>query len=394
MILSGKTIAVCVTGGIAAYKACEIVSSLKKLGADVHVIMTQNAINFVAPLTFETLSGNKVVTKNFDPDREWEVEHVSLAKKCDIFVIAPCTANVIGKLATGIADDFLSTTVMAFTKPVLIAPAMNVNMYNSASYKQNEDTLIRRGFLFVEPESGVLACGDEGKGRLASPHSIVDRIVDILKPRRDYVGKTVLVTLGSTREYIDPVRFITNASSGKMGLSIINAAMERGADVIAICGYVSVQLPKECTIVRVTTTEEMLDKTAEYAVNADVIIMAAAPSDYKPVYFSHNKIKSGELHEDFIKNPDIAATIGKVKGKRKLVVFAAETQNLVENAKRKLIAKNADMAVANDVTESGAGFDVDTNVATIVTRSGEESLPMMTKARLADVILDKISDVC
>lgn len=394
MILSGKTIAVCVTGGIAAYKACEIVSSLKKLGADVHVIMTQNAINFVAPLTFETLSGNKVVTKNFDPDREWEVEHVSLAKKCDIFVIAPCTANVIGKLATGIADDFLSTTVMAFTKPVLIAPAMNVNMYNSASYKQNEDTLIRRGFLFVEPESGVLACGDEGKGRLASPHSIVDRIVDILKPRRDYVGKTVLVTLGSTREYIDPVRFITNASSGKMGLSIINAAMERGADVIAICGYVSVQLPKECTIVRVTTTEEMLDKTVEYAVNADVIIMAAAPSDYKPVYFSDNKIKSGELHVDFVKNPDIAATIGKVKGKRKLVVFAAETQNLLENAKRKLIAKNADMAVANDVTESGAGFDVDTNVATIVTRSGEESLPMMTKARLADVILDKISDVC
>lgn len=394
MILSGKTIAVCVTGGIAAYKACEIVSSLKKLGADVHVIMTQNAINFVAPLTFETLSGNKVVTKNFDPDREWEVEHVSLAKKCDIFVIAPCTANVIGKLATGIADDFLSTTVMAFTKPVLIAPAMNVNMYNSASYKQNEDTLIRRGFLFVETESGVLACGDEGKGRLASPHSIVDRIVDILKPRRDYVGKTVLVTLGSTREYIDPVRFITNASSGKMGLSIINAAMERGADVIAICGYVSVQLPKECTIVRVTTTEEMLDKTAEYAVNADVIIMAAAPSDYKPVYFSDNKIKSGELHVDFVKNPDIAATIGKVKGKRKLVVFAAETQNLVENAKRKLIAKNADVAVANDVTESGAGFDVDTNVATIVTRSGEESLPMMTKARLADVILDKISDVC
>ena len=393
MILSGKTIAVCVTGGIAAYKACEIVSSLKKLGADVHVIMTQNAINFVAPLTFETLSGNKVVTKNFDPDREWEVEHVSLAKKCDIFVIAPCTANVIGKLASGIADDFLSTTVMAFTKPVLIAPAMNVNMYNSPAQKQNEKILTERGFLFIEPESGILACGDEGKGRLASPQSIVNRIVEILKPKRDYEGKTVLVTLGSTREYIDPVRFITNASSGKMGLAIINAAIERGAKVVAVCGYVSVQLPKECLLVKVGTTDEMLKRTKEYYESADIMIMAAAPSDYKPKVFSENKIKDGELKLEFVKNPDIAATIGKVKGHRKLVVFAAETQNLLDNARMKLSAKNADMAVANDVTVSGAGFDVDTNVATLITASEEIGLPIMTKAELADVILDKINDV-
>ncbi len=392
MIFSGKTIGVCVTGGIAAYKACEIVSLLKKKGACVHVIMTQNATEFVTPLTFETLSGNKVVLRNFDPDREWEVEHVSLAKKCDLFIIAPCTANVVGKLASGIADDFLTTCVMAAKKPVLIAPAMNVNMYESAAYKENEATLTRRGFYFVEPDVGLLACGDTGKGRLADPKAIVARAEELLKLRCDLIGKTVLVTLGATREKIDPVRFITNASSGKMGMAIIKAALSRGATVKAVVGFIDVEPVEGVEYVKVTTTEEMLESVMRLRIGADYVIMAAAPADYGTEYRS-SKIKDEQLTLKLRKNPDIAACVGKDKAGAKLVVFAAETDNLIENAKLKLQRKNADLVVANDVTEKGAGFYTDTNIATLITGDEVLPLPIMSKDALADIILDKILNV-
>ncbi len=394
MILSGKTIAVCVSGGIAAYKSCEIVSRLKKLGANVHVVMTENATEFVSPLTFETLSGNKVIQKNFDPHREWEVEHISLAKKCDLFLIAPCTANVVGKLASGIADDFLSTTIMATTSPIVIAPAMNVNMYESAAYKDNENILRKRGCIFIEPDSGVLACGDVGKGRLAEPETIVNKIVETIFPKRDFVGKTVLVSLGSTREPIDPVRFITNSSSGKMGVALIECALKRGAKVIAISGFISATVPQEAVTVNVSTTDEMYSAVNAYYKSADYVIMAAAPADYKVKDISSTKIKSAQLNLELIKNVDIAASIGSKKGDRKLIVFAAETDNLIQNAKAKLAAKKADLVVANDVTQEGAGFNVDTNVATFVTDKEITPLKKMTKLELADVILDKIQDVC
>lgn len=392
-MLKGKTIAVCVSGGIAAYKACEIVSRLKKLGACVHVVMTQNATCFVAPLTFETLSGNKVTIKNFDPNREWEVEHVSLAKKCDLFLIAPCTANVVGKLASGIADDFLTTTIMATTSPVVIAPAMNVNMYESVAYRANENKLKERGFYFIEPSSGLLACGDVGKGRLAEPEFIIEKVIEILMPKRDLVGKTVLVALGSTREQIDPVRFITNSSSGKMGAAIIQAALNRGADVIAVSGFISVKLPVGVNVVDVKTTDEMFEAVQENYLKADYIIMAAAPSDYKVKNVSLEKIKDSCITLEFVKNVDIAASIGKVKGDKTLVAFAAETNNLVENATKKLISKNADLVVANDVTAEGAGFNVDTNVVSFVTKGGVEHCQKMDKTILADVILDKMQNV-
>lgn len=394
MILSGKTIAVCVSGGIAAYKSCEIVSRLKKLGASVHVVMTENATEFVSPLTFETLSGNKVILKNFDPHREWEVEHVSLAKKCDLFLVAPCTANVVGKLASGIADDFLSTTIMATTSPIIIAPAMNVNMYESAAYKDNENILRKRGYIFIEPASGVLACGDVGKGRLAEPETIVNKIIETIFPKRDFVGKTVLVSLGSTREPIDPIRFITNSSSGKMGVALIECALKRGAKVIAISGFISATIPQEAVTVNVSTTDEMYSAVNAYYKSADYIIMAAAPADYKVKNLSSTKIKSAQLDLELIKNVDIAASIGSKKGDRKLIVFAAETDNLIQNAKAKLVAKKADLVVANDVTQDGAGFNVDTNVATFVTDKEIIPLKKMTKLELADVILDKIQDVC
>lgn len=393
MILKDKTIAVCVTGGIAVYKACEIVSKLKKLGANVHVIMTENATSFVAPLTFETLSGNKVTLRNFDPNREWEVEHISLAKKCDLFLIAPCTANVVGKLSAGIADDFLTTCIMATTSPIIIAPAMNVNMYENSAYQDNEQILKSRGFIFVQPESGMLACGDVGKGRLASVDVIVDKVVDVLLPMRDLVGKTVLITLGATREPIDPVRFITNSSSGKMGVALINAAIKRGANVVAVSGFVSVEIPPLAENIKVTTTDEMCSAVMNSYEKADYIIMAAAPADYKVKNFASAKIKSKELSLEFVKNVDIAAKVGKLKGKRTLVVFAAETDNLIDNAKAKLISKNADLVVANDITEKGAGFNVNTNIVTLVTKEDVQPLKLMDKSTLSDIILDRMQHV-
>ncbi|MCL2675616.1 MAG: bifunctional phosphopantothenoylcysteine decarboxylase/phosphopantothenate--cysteine ligase CoaBC [Firmicutes bacterium] len=389
MILNGKTIAVCVSGGIAAYKACELVSRLKKMGTDVHVVMTENACRFVAPLTFETLSGNRVFVDMFGKSRAAEVEHISLAKKADLFVIAPCTANAIGKIANGIADDFLTTVIMATVKPVLIAPAMNTNMLNSAAYQANEKTLKERRFLFVEGECGLLACGDVGRGRLAPVETIMEKIVEILYPKRDFTGKRVVVTAGSTREDIDPVRFITNRSSGKMGVAIAEAAAARGASVTLIAGFISVAMSGLYDVVNVRTTEEMFDAVMQNR-EADYIIMAAAPCDYKLSAPSSQKIKQENLTLQFKKNPDIATAVGKNKGATKLVIFAAETENLIENAQKKLKIKNADMVVANDVTKEGAGFDCDTNIVTIITNKETMQVPLTTKKELAEIILDKM----
>jgi phosphopantothenoylcysteine decarboxylase/phosphopantothenate--cysteine ligase, prokaryotic len=384
-----KTIILGVTGGIAAFKACEIVSRLKKLGYAVRVVMTKNATEFVAPLTFETLSGAPVSVGVFDKGREFDMEHISYSKLASAYVIAPCTANVIGKLAAGIADDLLTTTVMAAVSPVVICPAMNTNMYLSAANQENIKKLKERGFLFVDPAEGLLACGDVGVGRLAEPSEIVAFVDKILNPARDLDGKTVLVTAGGTEEPVDPVRFIGNRSSGRMGAALAEAAIDRGARVVLIAGRVSVELPEAAEIIRVKTTAEMFDAVIENVPRSDMIVKAAAPADYKVKNYSKEKIKAGNMTLELVKNPDIAKEVGRIKGNRTLVIFAAESGDLIKNAAEKLAEKNADMIVANDVTAEGAGFETDTNIATIIKKGGEPiNLPKMSKRELADKILD------
>lgn len=390
MNLKGKNIVVGVTAGIAAYKVCYVVSALKKAGAEVFVVMTENATQFVRPLTFETLSGNRVIVDTFDRDFEWEVEHVSLAKKADLFLVAPCTADFAGKLANGIADDFLSTTAMAMKCPVVLAPAMNTNMITSAAYMENERVLKERGVLTVESASGYLACGDVGKGRMAEPDEIVDFVKKILIPNPDYANKTVLVTAGGTSEPIDPVRFITNRSSGKMGIAIAQKALARGAKVILITGNISVPVPEGAERINVSTTAEMYDAVMANMKYADVIIKAAAPSDYSVKNYSDNKIKGENITLTLKKNPDIAAAAGKIKGDRKLVIFSAETNDCEKNAREKLLAKNADLAVLNDVTQAGAGFNSDTNIVTFITKDTVEHISKTEKTVIADMLLDRI----
>lgn len=393
MKLDGKNIVIGVTGGIAAYKVCYVVSALKKSGANVFVIMTKNATEFVRPLTYETLSGNRVIVDTFDRDFEWEVEHVSLAKKADLFLVAPCTADFAGKLSGGIADDFLSTTAMAMKCPIVLAPAMNTNMLTSSAYKANEAVLRSRGVLFIEPGSGHLACGDDGKGRLAEPDEIVRFVTDVLLPKQDYEGKTVLVTAGGTSEPIDPVRFITNRSSGKMGVAIAEKAAMRGANVILVAGNISVPVPSGIRRADVSTTAEMYDAVMKYLPEADYIVKAAAPADYAVEACSDKKIKAETLTLKLKKNPDIAAAVGKIKGDKKLIIFSAETDNCDKNAREKMAKKNADMVVLNDVTKPGAGFNTDTNIVTIMTKSTKEELPVMEKSALADILLDRIIEL-
>lgn len=391
-MLYGKHVVLGVSGGIAAYKSCELVSRLKKLGADVHVIMTRNAEEFVAPLSFETLSDNKVVRGMFEEREEHDVRHVSLAKLADVFVVAPATANVIAKFARGIADDMLSTTWLASDAPKLVAPAMNTAMYDDEATQDNISLLKERGVMFVEPGVGRLACGDTGRGKMAEPADIAERIQEILRPVRDFEGKRVLVTSGATEEYIDGVRVITNHSSGKMGCALAEAAAERGAEVVLVHGRMSVPVPEGVAkAVRVHTTLEMMDAVLAETEAADVIVMAAAPADYRPKETFTSKLKSETLTMEFVKNPDIAKAVGERKGGRKLVVFSAETDGLIANAKKKVASKNADLAVANDVTKEGAGFYCDTNIASLVGRNGEvRECGLMTKRELADVILDAV----
>lgn len=390
-MLYGKNVVLGVSGGIACYKACEIVSRLKKAGADVDVIMTEHAREFVTPLTFQTLAKSAVVTDEFEPVREYDIKHISLAKKADILVVAPATANVIAKFANGIADDMMSTTYLASSAKKLICPAMNVNMYDDVTTQGNIAVLKERGVLFCDPAEGLLACGDVGKGRMAEPADIVEKITEILTPSQDLDGKTVMITAGGTEENIDAVRVITNKSSGKMGAAIANACMDRGAKVIFVHGNISADIPKGAEALKVRTTSEMYDVCNARFDDCDIAILAGAPADYRPKQVAENKIKSENLTIEFVKNPDIAQSLGEKKGERKLVIFSAETQDLIENATIKLKKKNADLAVANDVTAEGAGFDVDTNIAVLIDRDGKaQNSGKVTKRALADMIIDRV----
>ena len=397
MDLTGRNIVLGVTGGIAAYKSAEVVSRLRHLGANVHVIMTKNATEFVAPLTFRTLSAYPVVTDTFAAPEEWNVEHVALAKLADLFVIAPATANILAKMACGIADDMLSTTVLATKATVLVAPAMNTGMWTAEATRQNVETLRNRGVEFIGPDNGMLACGDEGTGRMSEPAEIVNRIGELLARKQDLQGLKVLVTAGATRERLDPVRFLTNDSSGKMGFAIAEAARCRGAEVTLVKAATTAQTPAGVQIVTVESAEDLLKAMKKDAPKQDIVIQAAAVADYRPATVAKTKIKkkSGEpLILTLEENPDIAKTIGQMKkAKQTLVGFAAETDHVASHAKKKLEAKNLDMIVANDVTKPGAGFNADTNIAALMTKDETKELPLMSKRQLADVILDKIMEI-
>lgn len=391
-MLSNYNVLLGVSGGIACYKACEIVSRLKKLGAGVDVIMTKNATEFVSPLTFETLSNRPAISDMFVRKNEWEVEHISLAKKADLCIIAPATANVIAKFAEGIADDMLTTTYLALRCPIILAPAMNTNMYNNPVVVENLQKLAKAGMIIVDSTEGRLACGDTGKGKMAEPVDIVAKAVEVLCPKRDYVGKKVLITAGATRENIDGVRFITNRSSGRMGIELAKAVVKRGGEVVLVKGLVQVPVPSYIKdITEVESTQEMYEAVMSRYKDCDVIIKAAAPSDYRPKEKITNKLKGDTIILELVKNPDIAKAVGQVKGDRKLVVFCAETQQLIDSAVKKLNSKNADMVVANDVTQKGAGFDCDTNIVSIAKKDGSlKSYPIMQKSQVADIILDEI----
>ena len=390
-MLSGKCVVLGVTGGIAAYKACEIVSRLKKLHANVRVVMTEHACRFVAPLSFETLSGNQVYVSQFD--HNWEIEHISLAKSADVMVVAPATANFIGKLANGIADDLISTTAMAMTAPIMIAPAMNTAMWKNPATQQNIRTLIDRGVRMVGPESGFLACGDTDVGRMSEPVKIVEEITALLTRVKDLEGKTVMVTAGPTREMLDPVRFLSNRSTGKMGYAIAEAARDRGARVTLVSGPVDLAPVPGVEMVGIQSTLDLYEQVTTRAKTTDIVIQAAAPADFRPESVSSVKIKQtgDDMTLHMVPNPDIAAQLGRDKHEGQiLVAFAAETNDVLENAQKKLLKKNADMIVANDVTMPGAGFAGSTNCVTLITRDSMDSLPLMSKRDVADAILDRV----
>lgn len=395
MSLTDKNVVLGVTGGIAVYKSAEIVSRLRKLGVSVYVIMTENAAKFVAPLTFETLSNHPVVTDTFARPDTWEVEHIALAKRADVFAIAPATANILAKMAHGIADDMLSTTVLATKAPVLVAPAMNTGMWTAEATRENCAALARRSVYFVGPDAGFLACGDKGAGRMSEPAAIVEAICALLEPKQDLAGLRVMITAGATHERIDPVRFMSNDSSGKMGFALAEAAKSRGAEVTLVCGVTTAQLPAGIEPVRIESTMELYEAVTSRAPQMDVIIQAAAPADYRFAHPSDQKLK--KTHDgapvvlELVENPDIAAAVGRMKQPgQTLVGFAAETSNVTAHALEKLTRKNLDLIVANDVTTPGAGFNVDTNIATLITAEGMDARPLQSKRALADEILDKV----
>ncbi len=392
-MLKGKTVVLGVCGGIAAYKAVDVVSRLIKQHAEVHVIMTDSATQFVTPLTFREISGNPVHTTMWAEPKLWNVEHIALARRADLFVIAPATANMIGKMAHGIADDFLSTTVMATTAPVLIVPAMNTQMYLNPATQSNLVLLRQRGIQILDPATGVLACGTDGVGRLPEPVEIVARICDSFQHAGAMRGLRVLVTAGGTREAIDPVRYIGNRSSGKMGYAIAEAAAARGAEVTLISGPVALPVPAGVKRIAVESAHQMREAVLEAFPDTDIVIKAAAVADYRPETAEAQKIKkaANSMTLVLMKNPDILAELGQLKQSQFLVGFAAETQELVAHATEKLRKKNLDMLVANDVTLSGAGFEADTNIVKILTPDGAiEELPQMSKQDLGRVILDRI----
>lgn len=393
-MLQGKCVVLGVTGGIAAYKAAELLRLLVKAGAEVHVIMTSSAQEFVAPLTFQTLSGNPVHTELFNIIQEQEIGHISLADRADLLLVAPATANLIGKVANGIADDLLTTTLMATRAKVLFAPAMNSNMWENPLYRKNQETLEAQGYHFIAPAYGDLACGWQGQGKLPDPQEIF-LAAQALVGKQDLAGKTLLVTAGPTREEIDPVRFLSNYSSGKMGYAIAEAASHRGARVVLVSGPVNLPEPHGVETIQVASAMEMHQAVMAEAEHADIIIKAAAVADFRPTTCCEQKVKKGSSETMMVelqRNPDILAELGEKKGSRILIGFAAETEELLKNAREKLTRKNLDMIVANDVTQEGAGFDGDTNIVRFLSADGSvEELPEMSKVLVAETLLDRVS---
>lgn len=399
-MLSNTTIIVGVTGGIAAYKACDVVSKLKKLNANIHVIMTESACEFVQPMTFQTLSNNFVINDMFKEPKTWEVEHIELAKRADAFLIVPATANFIGKLAAGIADDMLTTTVMATSAPVIIAPAMNTNMYTNRIVQANIGALQDLGYKFIEPASGRLACGDIGAGKLADVDDIVAYVVDFFEKEaqvKDLVGRRIMISAGPTIEAIDPVRYITNRSSGKMGYAIAKRAVARGAQVTLVSGKTDLDVPKGLVkYINIESADDLYENLVREFEANDVVIQSAAVADYKPKSYSDKKIKKkdSDLSIELCRNKDVAQELGKIKGDKVLVGFAAETNDVLENATKKIKKKNLDFIVANDLTMQGAGFSTETNIVKIIEADGRiNEYPKLLKSEVGDIILDKVRDI-
>ena len=395
-MFENKTILIGISGGIAAYKMASLVSALTKTNANVEVIMTKNACQFISPLTFETLTGNKCYVDTFDRTFKFDVEHISLAKKADVFLIAPATANVIAKAACGIADDMLTTTFLAAKCPKLVAPAMNTAMYENPVTRDNLAKLAHYGVTVIDPASGRLACGDTGAGKMPEPEDLFACLEKAIGREKDLAGKKVLVTAGATRESMDPVRFITNHSSGKMGFAIAKEAMMRGAEVTLVKAATTAKVPKFVDVVEVASAQDMFEAVAERAAETDIIIKAAAVADYTPADYSDQKIKKkdGDLSIPLKRTQDILKWLGEHKREGQFLCgFSMETQNMVENSMAKLEKKNADMIVANNLKEAGSGFGTDTNAVTFITRAGAEPQPLVSKEEVARLIFDKILEL-
>ena len=391
-ILEGKKILIGITGSIAAYKIATLVSLLKKRKADVHVLMTNNATKFISPLTFESLTGNKVHTDTFDLSPDQSIHHISLVKNCDIFLIAPATANIIAKIVHGIADDMLTSTFIAYNGKKMVAPAMNCIMYENEINQDNLKLCKKYGMKVIEPDEGVLACGDSGKGRLPEPEFLLDEIIYEICYKKDLNGKKILVTAGPTQESLDPVRYITNHSSGKMGYSIAKVAANRGADVILVSGPVNIPVPNHVKIIKVISAKDMFEAVKKEYMNCDIIIKSAAVADYRPKTYSDNKLKKkdDELSIELERTDDILKYLGENKKGQILVGFSMETDNMIENSKQKLIKKNLDMIVANNLKDKGAGFGTDTNLVTLITKNDVKKLELMSKDKVGDEIFNEI----
>ena len=395
-MLKGKTVLLGVTGSIAAYKIASLASALKKLHADVHVLMTQNSTNFINPITFESLTGNKCLVDTFDRNFQFQVEHVSIAKKADVVMIAPASANVIGKLAHGIADDMLTTTVMACKCKKYISPAMNTNMFENPIVQDNLKILEHYGYEVIQPASGYLACGDTGAGKMPEPETLLAYIEKEIAREKDLQGKKILVTAGPTQEAIDPVRYITNHSSGKMGYAIAKAAMLRGAEVTLVSGRTAIEAPLFVNVVPIVTAKDMFEAVTGISNEQDIIIKAAAVADYRPAVVSSEKVKKkeGQMSIELERTDDILKYLGENKREGQFLCgFSMETQNMISNSRAKLERKNLDMVAANNVKEAGAGFQGDTNVLTLITQKEETSLPLMSKEDAANKLLDKILEL-
>lgn len=392
-MLKGKTVVLGLTGSIACYKIANLASMLIKLGADVQVIMTENATNFINPITFETLTRNKCLVDMFDRNFQFDVKHISLSQKADIMLIAPASANIIAKMAHGIADDMLSTTILACDKPIIVSPAMNTHMYENKIVQDNIKTLKKYGMTVIEPDTGMLACRDIGKGKMPSEKVLLEYILKEIAFKKDLTGKNVLVTAGATREIIDPVRYITNHSSGKMGYAIANACVRRGANVTLISGKTALEKPMFVNFIEVVSAKDMFEAVKENFLNQDIIIKSAAVADYRPKNISDEKIKksSDNMNIELERTDDILAYLGEYKTEKQFICgFSMETENMLENSRKKLVKKKVDMIACNNLKEAGAGFETDTNILTIITDKMEKKLDIMSKDEVAHKLLDVI----